>query len=330
MSWFYICHFGTTKLKKQVTQVNPTPGSIWSFKVATSNLTRSFAARVWCSLGGFQGFHPRVVVEFIGAPRSGGLRSSSWSGVLGGLGGKVKSLFFVRGPQMQCCWVGWSTGGLQGFFSGWVEFVCWMALRTKASVWTTAYGGIVRQNTWLARCQFRLYLQALIWHTRVLLAQHLDASRWTQIASLESLNLVRTFQIRFDSTLVKNGNFTKRLVSIGYRVWSYSCKSYNVYSCKSWTRCSGVFCRSSTIVSAANEKMIVKRGYSSRTDPKKCSSQKKTQVTSSWHLRMVSWKWWWSSSLNCDFPQSFPCECSMILLGTSRDSLHPSEAFQIR
>ena len=27
-------------------------------------------------------------------------------------------------------------------------------------------------------------------------------------------------------------------------------------------------------MSAANEKMIVKRGYSSRTDPKKCSSQK--------------------------------------------------------
>lgn len=61
------------------------------------------------------------MVEFIAAPRSGGLRSSSWSGVLGGLGGKVKSLFFVRGPQMQCCWVGWSTGGLQGFSEGgWV------------------------------------------------------------------------------------------------------------------------------------------------------------------------------------------------------------------
>ena len=176
-----------------------------------------------------------------------------------------------------------------------------MALRTKASVWTTAYGGIVRQNTWLARCQFKLCLQALIWHTRVLFAQHLDASRWTHIASLESLNLVRTFQIRFDSTFVKNGNFTRRRVSIGYRVWSYSCKSYNVYSCKSWKRCYGVFCRSSTIVSAANEKMIVKRGYSSRTDPEKCSSQK-TRVTSSWHLRMVSWKWWWSSSRTVIFP----------------------------
>ncbi len=92
------------------------------------------------------------------APR---LRWSRWNQNRRGLGGyeapRGLAFWVVWVARWRVCFssVGPSWVGLVShlgrewwvveFFSGW--------LRTKASVWTTAYGGIVRQNTWLARCQ---------------------------------------------------------------------------------------------------------------------------------------------------------------------------------
>ena len=43
-------------------------------------------------------------------PRSVGVRSSSWSGVLGGLGSKVKSWFYVWHSAVSFHWMDWFKG----------------------------------------------------------------------------------------------------------------------------------------------------------------------------------------------------------------------------
>lgn len=110
--------------------------------------------------------------------------------------------------------------GRLGWSSGWVEFVWWRSgqrrqferlptevLCARIPDWQGANSDSICK-LWFGTPE--CFLRS-IWMHR---AEHrlLHLYHWIQS--------VRTFQIRFDSTLVKNGNFTRRMVSIGYRVWS--------------------------------------------------------------------------------------------------------------